>query len=218
MSTNLLYAKSRPAFKNRGDLINPYRKNDLFTPFDQPTFSSATMNNESIAIDNSYGYQNISDYEKTYYTEESQNSIYRKMAKSLELDCQDCDELPKLFKVFFGKENIRRLQSNIKQEVLTRTQGKFKLTDDQELNDLLIWMRAIYIDHAKNLPKYIVKQTKVLNEILLKQMMPDIVSTIKQQYGFIKDITQPREIMRHPMNVNSAGRKQLPSITTLWNV
>ena len=214
MANDLFYSKSKQGFKNRGDLINPYKKSDMFTPFDRPTFTSAMMNNENIAMDTGYGFQNLSDYETTYYIEENQSSIYSKMAKSLELE--HCN-LPELFKVYFGKENIKRLQSNIKYEILVRTKGQFKLTVYQELNDLLIWMRAIWIDHAKVLPNKIVKQTKVLNNILLKQMMPDIVSNIQQQYGYIKDITQPRQIMPHPVNMNSAGRKQLPSITTLWN-
>ena len=41
-----------------------------------------------------------------YIIKENQSSIYRKMAKSLEMDCGN---LPELFKVYFGKENIKRL-------------------------------------------------------------------------------------------------------------
>lgn len=221
MSYNISYAKSRPDFKERGDKILPYNTNDLFTPYDNPTFSNAMMNNERKYVDNKFGYipSETQSYapspnvDTKFYEEESDRSVYVKMAQSLGIDI--CEISP-LFKIYFGRENIKRIQKNIKQEILERTEGKFKLVVDLELDDLLTCMRATYIDYGKNLPTQIVKQTKVLNKILLDQIMPEIVSNVKQQYGYIKDITQPRQLVNLPVNMNSAGRKQLKSVTTLW--
>ena len=198
--------------KSTNNIINPYKKSDMFQINDQPTFNNYTMNN-----DNVYGnYENISNYTSTYDRHESQDSIYIKMAKSLEMEYNKLNNLPRLFKLFFSKENIYRLQQTIKKEVNIRTQGKFRLKEDQETSDLLICMRAIYLDHGKNLDKNIVRQTKILNKLLIDNIMPDIISNIRQQYDYIRDITQPRQIMINPVNVNGAGRKQLPSFTTLW--
>ena len=222
MAYPISYAKSRPNFKERGDRILPYNTNDLFTPYDNPTFTNATMTNESRFIDQTFGYTASSenhDYapspgqDNKFYPEESELIIYNKMAKVLFID--PC-ELTLLFKMYFGKENIKRLQKNIKHEVIIRSEGKYKLIVDLELDELLPCMGDIFTFYAKNLSTQLVRQTKVLNKILLDTIMPEIVSNIQQQYGYLKDVTQPRQLVNLPVNMNSAGRKQLKSVTSIW--
>ena len=222
MAYPISYAKSRTDFRQRGDIVIPYNTNDMFTPYDNPTFTNATMTNENNYIDKTFGYKANSqnhDYapspeqDNKFYPEESENIIYNKIARLLFID--PC-ELTPLFKMYFGKENIRRIQKNIKQEVLTRSKGKYKLVVDLELDELLPCMSDMYTFYAKNLPTQLVRQTKVLNKILLDTIMPEIVSNIQQQYGYLKDVTQPRQLVNLPVNMNSAGRKQLKSVTSIW--
>jgi len=121
-----------------------------------------------------------------------------------------------LMKEFFSDSNIKRLQKIIKSEVDRRSNGIFKITVDQDRQDLLLAMESIYVEHGRNLPTGIVRQTKILNNKLIDDIVPGILTAIKQYYGYMKDISTPVEPIARPMNVNNAGRQGLPSITTLW--
>ncbi len=52
---------------------------------------------------------------------------------------------------------------------------------------------------------------KVVDEIL-----PGIMTNIRQEYGYLKEINKPLTPIPLPQNVNNAGRQQLPSITTTF--
>ena len=77
-------------------------------------------------------------------------------------------------------------------------------------------MRAVYLQECKFLPDKIIHQVKQLNTKVLDELMPDVITAIKQEYGYLKDINQPLQPIMRPLNVNNAGSRQLPSITTIW--
>ncbi len=119
-------------------------------------------------------------------------------------------------RLFFSGENIKRIQKKIKVAVYERSQGKFKLDEDQDESDLIVVMRYIYLDYGKNLQKEIIRQVKILNDMTVNYIIPDLITNIKQYYGYIKDISNPITPMMRPMNTNSNGRRALPSYTTMW--
>ncbi len=119
-------------------------------------------------------------------------------------------------KIYFSEKNMKRIQNMIKKEVLIKTNNNFRLDDDQDENDLLVVMRAIYLEYAKFLPNKIVRQVKELNNITVNYIIPNMITNIKQSYSYIKEINQPIRPIDRPVNVNNAGRKTLPSLTTTW--
>ena len=121
-----------------------------------------------------------------------------------------------ILREFFGKNNIKRLQKKIRKEIYEKTKGSFEMEVDQDEQKLLIIMKKIYEYHCRNLPTGIVRQTKCLNKHLIDSIVPDMIGTIKEHYSYIKDISTPLKPMDRPINVNGAGRKTLPSITTIW--
>jgi len=118
--------------------------------------------------------------------------------------------------VFFSDENMKRIQKKIKEEVIRRTKGQYQLDEDQDESDLTIVMRAVYLDKCKNLPGETVRQVKLLNQQTVDYIVPDLISNVKQYFGYIKDINQPLQVIPLPLCVSSSGRKLLPSITTLY--
>ena len=118
--------------------------------------------------------------------------------------------------VFFSDENMRRIQKKIREEVYKRTNGQYQLDEDQDEADLTIVMRSIYLDKCKNLPGETVRQVKLLNQQTIDYIIPDLISNIKQYFGYIKDINKPLTPMLRPLNVSSSGRKLLPSVVTLY--
>lgn len=123
-----------------------------------------------------------------------------------------------LSRIYFSDRNIRRLQRLIRREVYIRTKGVYKLDVDQDISKLFIVMRAIYLEYARNLPGQTVRQVKRLNRKVVDEVLPGIITEIKQYYGYLKEINKPLTPIPRPMNVNNAGRRTLPSITTTWGI
>ena len=121
-------------------------------------------------------------------------------------------------KEFFSEENIKRIQRKIRSEILRRTKGEFNLVVDQNLNDVIVSMRYVYTEYSHDLPDKIIRQVKKLNKLTIEYIIPDMISNLKQYYGYIKDISSPIKPIPRPINVNNAGRNTLPSVTTVWNI
>lgn len=120
---------------------------------------------------------------------------------------------------FFSDQNINRIQKKIKERIFELSHGKFKMGTDQNSQDLLIAMRAVYLDFnvgAMDAPTHVIRQVKMLNNNTLSYIIPDMMTNIKQQYKYLEEVNNPRKIMPRPLNVNKSQRGGLPSITTLW--
>ena len=120
--------------------------------------------------------------------------------------------------LYFSGENMRRIQSQLKREVAYLSKGKYKLVVDQDEADLLIMMRQVFFDHVQNLPYNIVRQVKRLNKHTVDYLIPDIMTNIKQNVAYLKEIANPINPIALPMNVSNAGRRSLPSVITTWGI
>lgn len=121
-----------------------------------------------------------------------------------------------LSKLFFSDDNFKRIQLKIKKEIFKRTQGEFKLDVDQEQRDLFIVMRAVYMEYGRFLPYQIVRQVKRLNDKVVDSIVPGMLTEIKQEYGYLKEINKPLDPIARPQNCNGAGRRTLPSVFTTF--
>ena len=121
-----------------------------------------------------------------------------------------------LGELYFCSENIDRIQKMIKYEIFKKTNGKYKLNVDQNETDLLVVMRAIFISDSENSPYKLVHQVKILNKKTIDKIVPDMISIIKQDEEYINQLDKPINPIPLPINVNSAGRLSLPSVTSLF--
>lgn len=145
------------------------------------------------------------------------NDIFRTATKGINCG-DDPHPVPKLF---FSKKNIQKIQKLIKLEIYKRSNGKYKLEEDQDISDILVAMRAIFYDAnvgCRYLPFKIKEQVDQLNFQLVQYVVPDMFDLIKQYYGYMKEINEPLKPLPLPLNVSSAGRKTLPSFTTIYQV
>lgn len=163
-------------------------------------------------------YQEDNYRTKKYQTKNEEGLMATKGIINGVVMCEDY--LDPVTQLFFSKENIKRIQRQIRREVFKRTKGEYKLEVDQDESDLVVSMRAVLFDMygARFLPFKITKQVKDLNKKVVNYVLPDMISEMKQEYAYIKEINQPLQVMMRPLNVNNAGRRTLPSITTVWGV
>ena len=119
-------------------------------------------------------------------------------------------------KIYFSEENMNRIQKAIKEAIFYKSKGKFRLDEDQDESDLLVTMRAVFIEHSRFLPNKIIRQVKELNRLTVEYIIPDMITQIKQTYSYIKEINEPIKPIPRPIAINNAGRKTLPSLTSTY--
>ena len=188
--------------------INKYTNND-FTFKGNLIFNYHNDENKDIKNYNKYtDIDNVDSNERNNWATE--NSIQKSLLKSVYTPTP-------LGEVFFSPDNINRLQNKIKKSIFIETKGKYKLQIDQNESDLLIVMRAVYIQDSYNAPYRIIHQVKELNEKVINRILPDMVSNIKQNEEYLNVIDKPMDPIPLPVNVSRAGRLSLPSVTTIWN-
>lgn len=111
-------------------------------------------------------------------------------------------------KIYFSKENISWLQKNIRYEVYKLSDKRYVI-DRQDETNLLIIMKAIYLQNSKN-PKnslYFKEELLRLNRLVLNQTVPDIITQLQQYGAYIRDISKNPEPISLPQNVSITGMK-----------
>jgi hypothetical protein len=188
--------------------INKYTNND-FTFKGNLIFNYHNDENKNIKNYNKYtDIDNVNSNERNNWATE--NSIQKSLLKSVYTPTP-------LGEVFFSPDNIKRLQNKIRKSIFIETKGKYKLQVDQNESDLLVVMRAVYIQDSYNAPYRIIHQVKELNDKVINRILPDMISNIKQNEEYLNIIDKPIDPIPLPVNVSRAGRLSLPSITTIWN-
>lgn len=183
--------------------IDRYKGNDFI-----PKNPSNLYNNVEEKTQNPTNYY-WNSYQQNTNNWATENSIQKTMMKSVY-------EPTPVGELFFSQENINRIQKMIKNEVFIRTNGKYKLEIDQNESDLLIVMRDVMISCAKNIPYKVVHQVKELNKIVIEKIVPDMISNIKQDDEYIKQLDKPIDPIPLPVCMSSKGRLTLPSVTTTF--
>ncbi|AYV84755.1 MAG: hypothetical protein Hyperionvirus37_8 [Hyperionvirus sp.] len=163
---------------------------------------------------------NFANFNSRYRSPDRDRQTASMMTKGIISGVDDeNDNIDPVTLMFFSEENMKRLQKMIRNEVNRRTKGKYVLKVDQEENDLLVVMRAVLLDMNGSdfQPNKVKHQVKKLNNKTVRYVVPDMIESIKSHYGYLKEISEPREMpIMQPMNVNNKGRRTLPSITTIW--
>ena len=119
-----------------------------------------------------------------------------------------------LNQLYFSEQNIKNLQNKIRYTVFRMSKGQFTI-GEQEETKLAIVMRSIYLQYSRNLPDHIKEQIQNLNEIVVDQIAPNLLSNVKQYLKYLEDINEPYRLMQRPQNVSSAGTKTLEMHTAL---
>lgn len=121
-----------------------------------------------------------------------------------------------LSNAYFSQTNINTLQMMIKQKVFQQceqdndpilTNHKPIHINNQDETALKIIMRSIYLQYAKNSPINIGEQILELNQLVLNESVPDIITNLKQYLGYITDIQRLPNPLDHPSYVSSKGEK-----------
>ncbi len=117
-----------------------------------------------------------------------------------------------LNQVFMSQENMDLIQDMIRLGVYKRSNKEFIIGKQSEI-ELQIIMRSIFLQYAKNRPNDIKGQIKELNNLVIQDSVPDVLSQIVAYKHYLHDASNTYQPNALPENMSSAGRKILPSVT-----
>lgn len=125
------------------------------------------------------------------------------------------EETP-LSTTYFSKDNMEALQRDIRNAVYEICQrdtdpilNNHKPIRIGRQNDiqLQIIMRSIYLQYAKHLDYNIPQQIRELNDLVIREAVPDIITNVKQYLGYSNDIQRLPMPMDLPIYPSSKGEK-----------
>jgi len=111
---------------------------------------------------------------------------------------------------FFTRSNANKIQAEIKKEVYRMSGTKKYVIDNQDIDELKMIMRAMYLQYAKNNTFNIEGQINELNDLVVKWASPRIMSEIESYNYYLNDISHLPVPLPQPMHMSSAGTKSLP--------
>jgi hypothetical protein len=107
---------------------------------------------------------------------------------------------------YFSPANIQIVQNKIRREVYDRSGGEF-LIDEQSVDELMIVMRAMYLQYSQNRPDQISEQIATLNQIVADWCVPKILAECSMHKTYLRDIQNLPVPMEHPMLLTRTGSK-----------
>lgn len=111
---------------------------------------------------------------------------------------------------FFTRKNAESIQQRIKSEVYRISGPKKYVIDNQDVDELKMIMRAMYLQYAKNNPFHVEGQIRELNDMVVQWAAPRIMSEIQQYNYYLNDISHLPVPIEQPVSMSSAGTKSLP--------
>ena len=139
------------------------------------------------------------------------NQMRSEMIKN-QIRINECAQGP-LEETFFSEKNIQLINKNLISMVIKKTNGMYRIPD-QSTKSLTIVMRYIFIEYARYLPYDISGQIKELNDRVLDEILPGVISNAEQKICYLRDIENPVRVIARPMSTNN-NSKDLPSVSTI---
>jgi len=134
------------------------------------------------------------DYRKTTVQSEADDAIRGNMTST------------PLNQAFFSPANVQIVQNKLRREVYDRSKGEY-LIDNQSVDELLIVMRAMYLQYGKNRPDRIREQIEELNQIVADWAIPKIIAECSMHKTYLHDIQNLPVPLTQPVFLSQKGTK-----------
>jgi hypothetical protein len=111
-----------------------------------------------------------------------------------------------LNQAYFSPANVQIVQNLLRREVYDRSDGKY-LIDEQSVDELLIVMRAMYLQYGKNQPDDIPGQISDLNRTVADWSVPKIIAECSMHETYLYDIQHMPVPLQQPVKLTNKGTK-----------
>ena len=137
------------------------------------------------------------------------NEVIKNQVRITECDQGDLET------TFFSDENLDLINKQLILAVFKQTNGQYKIAP-QSNQSLIIILRYVFIEYARHLPYNIREQIHELNNKVISEILPNVITEITQRTEYLKSLNEPRKIIPLPVNVHRGSRQNLPSVTTTF--
>jgi len=114
----------------------------------------------------------------------------------------------KLSDLYYSQANIDYLQDEIVRQVFEKSDGKYRIGKQNE-DELIIVMKSIFLQNARNSDIDLQYQIDILNKLILDYCVDNVYINLLQYVKYIDDITKEQTVMDRPQNVDIKGSKTL---------
>lgn len=130
--------------------------------------------------------------------------------------------------LFFSDENVKNIQNLIRLAI----HKEFNyVIDNQSVNELLIVMRAIFLEYSAHPPlpkaniteqekqelyKKYTKEVNRLNKIVIDDVVPRVATQLQQYLDYLRDASKINYQQEQPLNVSIKGQREYRSPTQVW--
>ena len=121
---------------------------------------------------------------------------------------QGIQEDSPLSQAFFSECNLNHLNDLLRYQVWVDSGEKYVI-GKQDAQQLIMIMRSVYLQESLNQPDNIPKQVNELNESIIKQTVPKLISEVQQFIQYNTEINEDRKILQHSVNPSIKGSKSL---------
>jgi hypothetical protein len=112
---------------------------------------------------------------------------------------------------YFSEKNMDNLQDMLRYQVYLASGGKYQI-GKQNSTELIVVMRAVFLQYAKNLPDRITEQIVELNRQVIEYILPLIISEIKQWFHYSQQLETLPMPLELPRNLSNKGSRSLSSV------
>lgn len=116
-------------------------------------------------------------------------------------------------KLFFSRLNIEEIQTRARNEVYLKSNKEFKIGDQNE-KELITIMKAMYLQYGRvpsDIKNY-KSQISKINNIVIQEIVPRIMSDIRQYINYIHDSTKTHSVSDRPVFSSSKGTAENRSV------
>lgn len=113
-----------------------------------------------------------------------------------------------LSQAFFSQENILIVHNGIRVGVY-KLSGNKHIIGNQSIENLKIIMRSVFLDRAKFIKNQVTKEIEYLNNIVLQQCIPQILSEIRSYTKYKEDVSTLAVPICNPKSDNIKGNNSL---------
>lgn len=114
---------------------------------------------------------------------------------------------------FFAVGNMHRIETELTQRVKEETGY---VIDRQSEQAIEIIMRYIFDENANYLPDDVPGQVVVLNEKVLEQLVPMVVTNLKRYLEYLRDVTTLPMPLNRAVNTSVIGTQQTSTNPNLF--
>ncbi len=107
--------------------------------------------------------------------------------------------------IFFSQLNVKHINNYIA-KLIKKRENYIISPESQNIDNLLICMKDIFLEHSQHRPDNIEQQIIDLNYIVIMKVYPIIVSNIKMFISFKRDHSSMKFPFKYPESTNLRGK------------